>query len=417
VQGADVRFASLFVSIGFLMFAPLVSARQECGCARVERPCSAYWADAAVFVGRVESVTREAGTRRVRLAVVESFRGVSASTVDVLTGPAGQRCSLPFKPGREYLVYASHSAPAGDLTATACSRTRGIEDAGADLAYARAIKDGAPVPGRITGQVLLGRRDIDGRALRMAEPIANVNVRLTKDDGADVVTTNQAGDFAIEARSAGNYTVRVDVPDGYYADHPSSTVELRDARGCADVRTTLYPNGVIAGRVIDPSGRPIAGLTIEIATATLRQRRKTITDRDGRYEMTRLPPGRFVVGTNAVSASRVTLAAGQRVALGDFRIPAHIKYVSVSGFVLDVDGTPAEGARVYVRGIAEGDHIVAEPATVDFLGRFVIAVLAGADYQIFAERSRPPRTDSTEPVHVIATEGLKPLRLVLRRRY
>ena len=405
------------IVIAAVLFAPPATAQQDCGCARVEPPCSAYWTDAAVFVGRVESVTREPGARRVRLSVIESFRGVSASTVDVLTAPAGQRCSLPFKAGREYLVYASRSAATGSLTATACSRTRGVEDAGADLAYARALKDGTAAPGRVTGQVLAGRRDLNGRSIGAAAPMANVTVRLAKDASADRTTTNPAGDFLFEGRGAGSYTVNVDVPDGYYSENPSWTVELRDGRGCVDVSAMLYPNGVVAGRVVDAAGRPVPGLTIEIATSSSSQRRKTITDRDGRYEMTRLPAGRFVVGTNTVLASRVTLAPGQRAALGDFSIPAHIKYVSVSGFVLDADGAPAEGARVYVRGVAEGDHIVAEPATVDFLGRFVIAVLAGGDYQVFAERLQSPKTDATEPVRVTASDALKPLRLVLRRRY
>ncbi|HEY7500068.1 MAG TPA: carboxypeptidase regulatory-like domain-containing protein [Vicinamibacterales bacterium] len=417
-----------------LLLAALPSAGQDCDCARVGAPCSAYWDGAAVFVGRVESVARETAARRVRFTLLERFRGPSSSTVDVLTGPSGQRCSLAFKVGREYLVYASRVD--GGLFVPACSRTRDVEDAAADLAYARGLKDGTTAAGRITGQVLRGRRDLNGKTSGPSEPMAGVTVRVARDGAGSQTITNHAGDFVVASAGAGKYDVRVDVPDGYYSDDSSSIVELGDARGCADVSATFYSNAVVAGRVVDASARPVPGLTIEIATASLSQRRKTITDRDGRYEITRLPAGRFVVGVNTglqknaapvkvfhpgvdkiASATRVALGQGQRVTLDDLRIPSHITFVAVSGFVLDADGTAAEGARVYLRGVAEGDHIVAEPALVDFLGRFVIAALSGVEYEIFAERSRSPRTDSTEPLRLTVGEGMKPLRLVLRRRY
>jgi hypothetical protein len=422
-----------------LMFVPMLtpSAQQECGCASVDAPCSAYWNGAAVFVGRVESVARETAGRRVTFAVLESFLGAASSTIDVRTGPAGQSCSVAFKIGREYLVYASRADGSSALMTTTCTRTREIEDAGADLAYARSVKNAAAPAGRITGQVVIGRRDLVGKTLRVSEPLSGATVRVIKDGVASIAATNEAGDFAVESRGAGRYDVRVDVPDGYYADDPSSAVELRDPRGCRDVRVTLYPNGIVSGRVVDAAGRPLPGLTIDIATTTLAQRRKTITDREGRYEIAHLPPGKFVVGTNTApqksaghqarafhpgvesvaAASRVALERGQRVALDDFRIPSRMQFVSVSGFVLDADGTAAEGARVYLRGVAEGDHIVAEPAVVDFLGRFVIAAVANVEYEIFAERSRSRRTDSTEPVRLTASDRSTPLRLILRRRY
>ncbi len=336
-------------------------------------------------------------------------------------------------------MYASRSGEAGALVVSSCARTRPVEDAAADLAYARSVSDGTAPSGRITGQVLLGRRDLSGKTLSVAEPIPGVIVRISREGFTDTIATNEAGDFEVEGRGAGAYNVSVDVPDGYYADVPSTVVDLRDARGCADASVTLYSNGVLSGRVIDASGRPVPGLTVEIAQTTLRERKRVITDRDGRYVLTRLPSGRFLVGINTVpshgngtrqprvfhpgveaivSASRVAIAEGQRVMLDDLRIPSHIAYVPVSGFVRDADGTPAEGARVYLRGAAEGDRILTEPAIVDFLGRFVIAGLAGANYEIFAERSRAVGgTDSTDPVRLTAGDKMSPVRLVIRRRY
>jgi hypothetical protein len=111
------------------------------------------------------------------------------------------------------------------------------------------------------------------------------------------------------------------------------------------------------------------------------------------------------------------VGAGERVALGDFRIPPSLKYVALSGFVLDADGRPAEGARVYLKGLADDAPIVHGPIEVDFLGRFVVSALSGTECRLFAERARDHRVDSTEQLQMTLVDGMQPQRLVLRRRY
>ena len=51
----------------------------------------------------------------------------------------------------------------GELTTNVCLRTREIEDAAADLAYVRALREGSAPPGRISGQVLVIPRDLAGK--------------------------------------------------------------------------------------------------------------------------------------------------------------------------------------------------------------------------------------------------------------
>ena len=130
-----------------------------------------------------------------------------------------------------------------------------------------------------------------------------------------------------------------------------------------------------------------------------------------------LHPGVESVGR----ATRVALTAGQRLELADFRLPASHAYVPISGVVFDPDGAPAEGARVYLKGVGRNDPIVSEPVAADFMGRFVIAARAGAGYGLFAERARPggssSRVDSADEMRLVAVDGLKPVRLTLARRY
>jgi hypothetical protein len=434
----------------------LASARTPagvCECARREPPCAAYWNASAVFVGRVEAISRSGGSRRVTFNVRESFRGVSSSTVDVLTGPAGQRCSLSLRSGQEYLVYAHRSEGTSTLTTSVCAGTREVSDAASDLSYARSIQgtgrsdgnDGAAI-GRITGQVLLVPRTLTGKPAGLAKPLADVSVVVSRREhdglGENATTlTNDAGDYSVESRGPGRYTIRVIAGDRYYSDEPAGIAELRDVRACAVVDRRLHNNGRITGNVKDAGGRPIAGLTIDLATSIGAPTRRTTTDRNGQYDFLRVPPGRFIVGVNigprrkrtprplqlvytsaeSTAAKRVSVGAGDVVGLSDWILPAHLRFVPISGVVLDADGAPADRARVYIKGVEEDDEIVAEPAITDSSGRFVIAAVADAPYRLFAERDRSEgeirRIDSTDPVTLTATDRMSAVRLSLRRRY
>ena len=400
-----------------------------------------------MFVGRVEAVKRAGTNRIISFVVLEGFRGVSSSTIDVSTGPAGQRCSLSFAIGHEYILFADRAAGAngaasGGLTTSRCLGTRDVEDAGAELAYGRSVKQGTVPTGHISGRVLLESRDLAGKSTGVSRPAPDITVIIARDEASDTTVTDAAGEFRVESRGPGTYRVNVNVPERFYSDAPATTVTLRDPRSCASVDIALHDNGQITGRVVDTAGRPVAGLTIELGPSRMGGGgRRTVTDRDGRYLLSRVPSGRFVVsvpagpspaggravrlfhpGVESLAAStRIALDAGERETLVDFTIPVHHKYVAVSGVVFDADGTPAEGARVYLKAVGEDDRIVSEPVAADFMGGFVIAARAGTEYRLFAERTRPggrpSRVDSTDQVRLTAADGLEPVRLTLERRY
>jgi Carboxypeptidase regulatory-like domain len=416
----------------------------------VEAPCAAYWRAEVVFVGRVEAIGRSGTVRMVSFAVLEGLRGVASSTVDVSTGPPSQSCNPPFAVGHEYVVYADRQESPGGLAAVSCTRTRRVEDAGADLAYARELKEGTAHPGYISGQVLITPRDLGGRTTGPGLPAAGITVTITGGGATDSVVTDAAGAFRVESRGPGSYRVSADVPDRFYSDAPVRLVTLPDLRACANADAVFYDNGQVSGRVVDAAGRALAGLTIELGSAATastkpdgrdRAGRKTVTGRDGRYALARLPRGRFVLSISAsppgmaermpriyypgvetlAASARLSLASGERARLPDFRIPGRHRFLAVSGVVFDTSGRPAEDARVYLKGAGDDDRIVSEPVAADFMGAFVIAARAGAVYQLFAERLRPDggstRVESSDPVTFTAGDGLKPIRLTLERRY
>jgi Carboxypeptidase regulatory-like domain len=415
-----------------LAVAPTFAApTTTCDCGRREAPCGTYWTSPAIFVGRVDAIQRTAGGRSITFTILERYRGPALSSITLTVGPAGQRCSRTFKVGREYLVYASR-ADIGGWTTNACSRTRAVEDAASDLAYARAVKDGSAPSGQISGHVVA-----------MGTPVAEVRVTVTseRDSVSLTATTNEAGDFSVPTGGSGRYRVAFTPPIGYVADEPPAVLDLPDARSCATVERRVSFDGIIDGRVVNATGRPLQGLTIELATTPSTIVGRTVTDDRGRYQFARVSPGRFMIGINLTTrrsrlpkpprvfypgvekptaARRVTVGSGAHLTLDDLTVPAQVRYVPIVGVVFDPDGVPAQGARIYLKGAGDDDGILSEPAVSDLSGRFAIAALAGASYRLFAEHSRAEgtnRVDSTDPATITVHDGLAPVRLALRRRY
>ena len=114
----------------------------------------------------------------------------------------------------------------------------------------------------------------------------------------------------------------------------------------------------------------------------------------------------------------VTVRAEDEIKLDDFVIPANISFVTIPGVVRDSTGVPAVGARVFLAGPQEGDHIVGEPAITDESGQFVLSAPAGRQYRLFAERARPgsasSRVDVTDVINVTATFDRTVRKLTLR---
>jgi len=437
-----------------VLLATVVPDAGACSCPRLAPACEAYWTADAIFRGRVEAVERAPAsssdllrTRTVRFTVLESLKGVTTSTLQVMTAGSRSTCGYSFVKGREYLVYAWLAD--GALRTGICSRTRALDRAHADLEYARSTAAGGAPLGRITGRVLIRTRNLATRR-HLAHAMYGVSVTI---EGAEVTVkakTDRAGHFSVVGLQPGPYTLKVDLPGAYRVAIDRTPVELGDIRACAAVGVSVYPDGRVAGRITDSSGKPIRGLTVDltvprsgpdaVASRGSPDRLQTVTADDGTYELTGVPPGRFVVGINtredagasryarvfypgvlrSADAALVEVPAAGRVELEDFRVPATVRFVEIAGVVFDTDRVPVEGARVYLRGPEERDFILTAPVVTDLSGRFTIAGVMGQEYLVFAERPRPGDSrwlDSTGLLPVAATPPPTRLTLTLRSQH
>jgi hypothetical protein len=428
-----------------LLLGPVCGAdfAEACGCPPRSASCgppAEFWRATTVFTARVVAVERVPDRARrptrqlqIRVRVAQRFRGsLRESNGEVLlyTGPV---CPYPFKAAHEYVIYAVQQDD-GRLTTSVCTGTLPRARASADLAYARSVAAGNAPPGRIVGQV---RRLAEPGS--PAGPLTGVDVVADRRGTRLKATTDERGRYTIEVPAAGTYVLNAALPAMYYTRHQGTWVEVSSPQACVQSQIDVRVNGQVSGRVVNASGKRIAGITVlYVGPSRLPpsepQRSRAVTDDDGTYRMEQLPPGPFTLSVElaghyrdtALEADpagrltvRGTLSAGQPLSLASLVVPSTVPIAHVVGSVHTTDGAPASGARVFLKSGDEDGHILGEAAVADMLGRFVLAALAGERYLIFAERPASAgashRPEFSPPLAVTVAPQMVPLRLTLRR--
>ncbi len=175
--------------------------------------------------------------------------------------------------------------------------------------------------GRIAGHVVSA----------YAELMAGVTVTLggRNDQGAGLrvqTTTDSSGAFSFEQLPPGRYRVIASrqgytgrqadpqaEPGEFFEAGPA--VDLTEGAQVLDVQVVLHRTASIAGRVIRPDGSAAADVRVQVgvraATGFLPlMEAQTTSQFDGRYEITGLPPGDYLVGAmNVAMPTRQTFDA------------------------------------------------------------------------------------------------------------
>ncbi len=320
-----------------------------CSCPVERPPCQAYGNYEAVFVGRasVGRLPRSFQDRRVRFSVEKLYRGVDKSRAEVLTSRFESMCGYEFRSNERYLVYA-YQDKSGRLRVSSCSRTRPLADAKGDLAYLDSLPQ-AEAGARIFGTA--SRRPNEATdADAPWPPVEGVRIHIRGDTVEHDVLTDAKGQYEMRQLPAGRYHVEAHSPE--YDNSSHYDVQIPD-KGCALCDFPLRWDGRIRGRVIDFTGTPRVNVEVGVEApyhpspnsfaAWNLQFIVARTDRDGRYELQLLPPGRYrlkaTLNPNRLpeqpaqivwcpgalspdAAAIVTLRPGQHIQECDLRLPS-----------------------------------------------------------------------------------------------
>ncbi len=235
-----MRKASILIIFAGLVVFVLINVRYISGsCITPGPPCQEFWRANAVFAGRVISVTDDTAKWPSNLSyqelnkldpstavhvvfdVSEPFRGVSESKIEVLTGSRGPKVwsseAFDFRVGQEYIVYASRLTSRPDLYTSGCARTRLIQNAAEDLAYARSLATSTATGAQIFGTVF---------SPITQKPISGIQISLLLGQKSWKTKTNSDGDFVFTGKPVGDYQVLL--PSGRQI-----SASVLDVKGCA----------------------------------------------------------------------------------------------------------------------------------------------------------------------------------------
>ena len=172
-------------------------------------------------------------------------------------------------------------------------------------------------------QAILAAATIQGKVIvwDSTTPIAQVEVELRRVDDANakpiVVVTNADGEFRFVNVPPGQYrliSMRPGFSQGEYRQRrpgsAGSPITVGSRQQITGVTLQMAPGGVIAGRILDKDGQPLARgavqafrLSYEDGKPTLKTIQSGITDDRGEYRLFWLPPGRYYVSFRPPNAA------------------------------------------------------------------------------------------------------------------
>jgi hypothetical protein len=406
------------------MLTLAVRTGEACSCVVTPHSCGGAITAAAVFEATVESTELAAyvpppdqtklasGTlsasevlflgaaRSVTLRDVKTWRGESGTTV--LTAASGDACGYDFRPGVRYLIVATRLED-GRLVVSRCSLTRPISEADGFLEYIGALNR-PDAQSRIWGQVTTPAARIEsGRGL---EPMPGARVWASGPVQRSTAT-DSAGRYVLRDLPPGAYSVNAEAPASLVlrlqSDMSSDTVTLEDRNtpACAEVNFRATYTGSISGEVTDETGRPMTRALVELrAAGDARTNGLSVeTDLAGRYQLSGISPGEYVVGVGvrepsllypfAESYARRTdgtmvfeLRAGERITVPVIQT-RRMTPVQVSGTVRERDGMPVPGVVVAATMLGEpGRPYAPSQVKTDSEGRFQLRLWEGRPYRI-----------------------------------
>lgn len=409
----------------FLLFALTFVPAWACSCGAWPSAKQAWEESPAVFVGRVERTEPDANSdehylykgQTAWVRVEDPFKGVSADETLTLSQPS-HNCAPKFKPGQSVLLYLYPTGKSGVWEAPGCYRSRDMAEAADDLLFLRALP-GSAKGNRLSGTVELFERSA-AEGFRKSKAISGIHVTVSGDGHSMETLTNADGIYELYGLAPGKYKVDVKVPRGLKLDFPviQGPVENTLKVGLRNQEFELGPHSEISvdfvlmadnrmsGRVLDPEGKPMDGVCLELEPAAGKAGPYSVFDctkSGGKYTLEEMPAGQYRIVANRSGrmtasepfaklyypgvaerdkASVITIGTGETLTDLDIRVLAVAKRVSLSGRLQFNDRAPVPDSDVQ---FVSAEHEYHERTSTEADGSFNFSVIAGKVGELHGE--------------------------------
>ena len=357
-----------------------------CFCPSVEHACEAYRRVPIIFAGTVidlgsreTNVNTGSYSQRMQFGVEESFKGTSTERITVTRVHVRTSCSSAapeFAEGGHYLVWAFPDEQ-GNPVVSDCTVTRRLDDAAQLISELRELRAGHG-PTYIFGNVFRDRIFPNGvrqedLANYSSVPLAGTKVVVSSTDSSYTVDADQHGHFVLPFERGGRYRVAANLPTYYLQAGLEREVDLEEHQ-CANMSLWTQYAFPFRGRVVDMHGVPVAGIAVELLSATeLDSFARTLTNSAGEYELQASETGDYLIAVNwdeppseemhfatalfpgvhdVDMATPVHTEDAGPVVLSDFRLSTPVE-CAVQILIDGGDGRPSKGVRILTKHFSE----------------------------------------------------------------
>lgn len=312
------RLALCFVTL-ITLFSLATDAQASCP-TRVQGPaCQEYWRVDAVFIGvatRVVLTPNDSllaigpyARKTAYFTIEEAFKGVggTGTVLDL------DYCGYLFTEGERYLVYAHRNRNNNNLLDVLAghTRTRLLSEAAEDLEYIRGLSSAEP-GSRVFGKV--AQYTLNLKESRYdAESLQNIKVTLDGNNQRQEVLSDSEGRYEFKRLPEATYRIRAELPTHLIYDEQK--IKVTD-RGCVPLDISARRKGQIAGRVLDLNGQSLIHVPISLVPADASHEEIfaeakdkfvwpfSLTNSEGRFSFSLLPPGRYLLIINRTEFER-----------------------------------------------------------------------------------------------------------------
>jgi len=344
------------------------------------------------------------------MTVDQAFKGKLNKTIELFDDGM---CNGPhLRIGGQYLMYTSGS-PNEIVPARGCTRSRGVEDAGEDLAFLKQYGSGK-VATEIYGTVRFRPDEPEDSDLgeEGRTPLKDVHVTLTLDGKQFQAVTNSLGRYSVSKIPPGEYEISADLP-GYSVDWAPDEVNLV-ANGCATANFLMKVDRRAEGTIRNSDGEPVEGVMVEMRPTDQKSKPWEqpfllgVTDENGHYAITGIPAGDYYLGINIESsptpkfpfpatyypntpdirqAIPISVTVGAAAQTFDLLLPRRLPIVTIQGKVLTADGKPPlpeDRPQVRIKEPGLYGQIEEDSIKIDAEGNFRFDLCDGIAYSAFA---------------------------------